>query len=154
MESRGSLPVKRPPLWPECRSESAGDPYKGLSEKDAWLLAYAGWYHHFLSGQETQSRLMEGWAHQMVEATLSTSWYGVAYWMPDTKRSKGLREEYLSLRRSFERNSKDLLARVAQWQAPQDVDPDPAIPAETITMTQGQTAHTDSRKDEQLDLFG
>ena len=168
-EVKNSSRTNKPPVWPGCRPVSNKDPYNGLSEQEAWLLTYAGWYRHFLGTQEKQDRLTEGWAHKMVEATLSPAWYGVAYWMPDTKRSKHLREEFLNLRQDFDRDSKDWLARAAQWQSPQGIDPDPepslkaiAVDQEQSVRTdqqpdaedQGQTAGTDHQSDAQLDLFG
>lgn len=57
-------------------------------DRDSWLVAYAGWYQHFLDMTlEPESRLYIQWAHEMTKATLQASWMTLrpgcadsAYW--------------------------------------------------------------------------
>jgi len=43
-------------------------------DRDSWLIAYAGWYQHFLSMMSNPDRLHVDWAHDMTKTTLQASW--------------------------------------------------------------------------------
>ncbi len=149
-----------PPLWPGTRRVPAEDPFAGRTRQDAWLLAYAGWYRHYLRMQDTHDHRARAWAHDMVEAVLTPRWWGLSSRDPDApKPETRLREGFRRLRQTFESQAEIWLQRAAESLQTEDPD-DPLAKTPTVSADKEASGTPDQPHkgtsrwvDVQLDLF-